>query len=72
MLLLHHCALQKFHMTDCQNTRDQITRIESPIASDQTAFCAFHSFLVEVQTNAGYIIYMQRMRNNNLETRIVE
>ena len=22
---------------------------------DQIAFCAFHSFLVEVQTNAGYI-----------------
>ena len=29
--------------------------IEGPIASDQIAFCAFHSFLVEVQTNPGYI-----------------
>ena len=24
-------------------------------ASDQIAFCAFYSFLVQVQTNAGYI-----------------
>ena len=27
------------------------------------AFCAFHSHLVEVQTNAGYK-YMRHMRNN--------
>ena len=25
MLLLQHCALRKFHVIDCQNTRDQIT-----------------------------------------------
>ena len=37
---------------------------------DQIAFCAFHSFLVEVQTNAGYIMW--RMRNNNLEIRIAD
>ena len=35
-----------FHVTDGQNMRDQIT-------SDK--FCAFHTCLVEVQTNAGYI-----------------
>ena len=29
--------------------------IEGGDARDQIAFCAFHSFLVEVQTNAGYI-----------------
>ena len=29
--------------------------IEGPNAHDRSAFCAFHSFLVEVQTNAGYI-----------------
>ena len=29
--------------------------IEGPNARDQIAFCAFHSFLVEAQTNAGYI-----------------
>ena len=31
---------------------------------DQIAFCTFHSFLMGVQTNAGY---MRRMRDNNLE-----
>ena len=36
-------ALRKFHVIEGQNARDQI------------AFYAFHSFLVEVQTNAGYI-----------------
>ena len=36
-------ALRKFHVREGQNARDQI------------AFYAFHSFLVEVQTNAGYI-----------------
>ena len=49
---------QKFHVTDGQNTRDQIRVmrfrvIKGPKARDQNAFCAFHSFLVEVQTNAG-------------------
>ena len=39
-------------------------------ARDQIAFRAFPSLLVEIQTNAGYI-YMRRMRNNNLEIRIV-
>ena len=29
--------------------------IEGPNARDQIALCAFHSFLVEVQTNAGNI-----------------
>ena len=29
--------------------------VEGRKAQDQIAFCAFHSFLVEVQTNAGYI-----------------
>ena len=38
---------------------------EGPNARDQIPFPAFHSFLVEVQTNAGYI-----RDNNNLEIRI--
>ena len=29
--------------------------IEGSNARDKIAFCAFHSFLVEVQTTAGYI-----------------
>ena len=36
-------ALRKFHVIEGQNARDQV------------AFFAFHSFLVEVRTNAGYI-----------------
>ena len=58
--LLQRCALRKFHVIDGQNMRFTIRLrvIESPNASDQIAFCAFHSFhsfLVEVQMNAGYI-----------------
>ena len=34
----------------------------------QIAFCVFHSFLVEVQTNVA--TYMRRMRNNNLKIEI--
>ena len=58
MLLLQRCALRKFHVTDGQKTRDQITRGRGSImkiARDQIALCTFNSFLVEVQTNAGYI-----------------
>ena len=33
----------------------QLRVIEGPNAHDKIAFSAFHSFLVEVQTNAGYI-----------------
>ena len=48
-------ALRKVHVIDGQNTRDQITSDQGPNANDQIAFFAFHSFLVEVQMNAGYI-----------------
>ena len=41
--------------------------MEGPNGRDQSAFCAFHTFLVQVQTNAGY---WRRMRNDNLEIRI--
>ena len=47
-------ALRKVHVIDGQNTRDQITSDQGPSANDQIAFFAFHSFLVEVQMNAGY------------------
>ena len=52
-LLLHRCALRKFHVTNSQNTRDQITSASN--ARDQIELGAFLSFLVEVQMNAGYI-----------------
>ena len=39
-----------------QNMSEQITSYKlGPNAPDQMAFSAFHSFLVEVQMNAGYI-----------------
>ena len=42
-------------MIDGQNTHDQISSDQGANASNQIAFCAFHSFLVEVQTNPSYI-----------------
>ena len=68
MLLFQCCALCKVHVIDGQDRHDQILSDQGANASDQIAFCAFHSFLVEVETNASY---MRRMRNNNLEIRIV-
>ena len=56
MLLLQCCALRKFHTIDGPNTHDQMpSDKEHPHLSDQFALCEFHSFQVEVQTNAGYI-----------------
>ena len=40
---------------DGQNTHDQISSDQGANVSNQIASCAFHSFLVEVQTNADYI-----------------
>ena len=56
-------------MTDDQNTRGEITSDRRSNARDQIVFCAFHSFLVEVQTKADYM-YMWCVRNNNLDIRI--
>ena len=50
----HCCALRKLHVTDSKNIRDQITSDKGPNARDQIAFCAFHSFLVEVQSIATW------------------
>ena len=56
MLLLQHCPLCKFHVTDGQNTRlvIRLPVIEGPNVRDQSVFCAFQTFLVEVQRNANY------------------
>ena len=67
-LLLLRCALRKFHVTDDQTCMIRVRVIKGPKAHDQTTLCAFHSFLVEVQTNAGYI--RATHRNGNLEIRI--
>ena len=64
--------MPKFHVIDGPNKRIRFWEKEDPNASDLIAFCEFHPFLVEVQTNAGYT-YMQRMPcmyNNNLEIKI--
>ena len=50
----HRCTLRKLHVTDSKNIRDQITSDKSPNAGYQIAFCAFHSFLVEVQSIATW------------------
>ena len=42
----------KFNVTDGQNI---LLGMKGTNAHDQGGFCAFHTFLVEVQTNAGYI-----------------
>ena len=66
--LLLRCALHKFHVRDDQTCVIRVQVIKGPKAHDQTALCAFHSFLVEVQTNAGYI--HATYHNGNLEIRI--
>ena len=58
MLLLLCCALCTpvsftWRMVKTYSIRSQV--VEGPNARDQSASCAFHTFLVEVQTNAGYI-----------------
>ena len=53
-LLLKHCSLPKFHATDGQNkSMIRLRVIEGRNMSDQGVFYAFHTFLVEVQTNTG-------------------
>ena len=51
-LLLHRCALRKFHVIGGQTTGGQM---EGKNGRDQITFYAFHSFLVEVQNAAGYV-----------------
>jgi len=56
MLSVQRHALDKFPVTDDQNMHDQqVWGAGGPFACDHSAICAFHTFLVEVQTNAGYI-----------------
>ena len=48
-------ALRKFHVTDSQNMVIRLRVIEGLNARYRIAFCAFHSFFVEVQMNAVYM-----------------
>jgi len=54
-VLLQHCVLPKFHVTKVKTRVIRLRIIEGSNARDQIALCAFQTFLVEVQTNAGYI-----------------
>ena len=55
--MIHYRALRKFHVTDSQTSMIRLRVTEGSNARDQIVFyfCAFHTFLVEVQMNAGYI-----------------
>ena len=59
MPLLLRGALRKFHGWKIVKTLAIRLRVikdlKGPNARDQIAFCAFYSFLVEVQMKAGYI-----------------
>ena len=68
MLLLHCCAFYKFYMQIFNTRLIRLRVIEGPNIHDQIVFCAFHSFLVEVQINDCYLHATQD--NNNLEFRI--
>ena len=50
-----NAVVEYVHVTDGQTHVIRLQVIEVPNARDQIALCTFHSFLVEVQTNAGYI-----------------
>ena len=56
-------------MIEGQIARDQIP-YDRGYKRDQTAFYAFHSFLVEVQTKLA--TYMPDMRNSNLQFKIAK
>ena len=54
LILLHHWALRKFHVT-VKTRLNTLLVIAGPNARNEIAFYVFHSFLAEVQTNAGFI-----------------
>ena len=55
-LLLQCCALCKFHAIEGQIVgTSELCTMEGPNVCDQIAFYSYQSFLMEVQSNAGYI-----------------
>ena len=53
-MLLLCCALHKFHVIDVKKKCTiRLQVIKGPNTPDQIDLCVNHSFLVEVQTNAG-------------------
>ena len=60
------CALRKFHVTDGQNTRDQITSdSRSKRAWSKCVLCI--PFILGGSPNEMLATYMRRVRNSNLE-----
>ena len=54
--LLQRYALPMFQLTEwSKHAWIRLRGVEGGNACDQIAFCVFHLFLVEVQTNTGYI-----------------
>ena len=62
-------ALRKFHVTDSQNTPDQIPR-GTKVQTRVIKLRFVHSIHSPWKSKRMLTTYMQRMRNNNLETRI--
>ena len=54
-LLRQHDALHEFHVTNGQNTRDEITRTEGPNAGDQIAFCTLTPFIFRGSPNKFWL-----------------
>ena len=66
---LQRCALRKFHATDSQNTRVQITRgRRSKRTRSNCVLCI--PFILSGKSKRMLTTYMRRMGNNNLEIRI--
>lgn len=62
-------ALQGWYLTKHTSEHAVYELIEGRNVHDQSAFCTFHSFLVEAQTKvATYVLWIS---NSNLEIRIV-
>ena len=68
-LQLQYCALHRFQVTDGQNTHDQITRGKR--SKRVIKLRSVHSIHSQWKYKRMLATYMRRMRNNNLEIRIV-
>ena len=69
-LLLQRSVLCRFHATDSQNMRDQITTGRtSKHGWSHCLLCI--PFILSGSPNKLLAIYMRRMRNNNLEIKIM-
>ena len=68
-LWLQYCALHRLQVTDGQNTHDQITRGKR--SRRLIKLRSVHSIHSQWKSKGMLAKYMRRMRNNNLEIRIL-